>query len=125
MASKLTALGAIIATFGAEPAVASTTRLSCAYQATHSPKISGPQDAKGFKLEFTLDNATGKAYMVGNAGLSDVFVTKGSEGLTFLETLPTGAVQSTTVSWNGESVHSRHSMIQGALVPSQYYGRCK
>lgn len=90
----------------------------------HSPKIAGPQDAKGFKLEFTLENETGKAFMVGNAGLSDVFVTKGSEGLTFVETLPTGAVQLTTVSWKGESVHSRHSMIAGALVPSQYYGHC-
>jgi len=45
-------------------------------------------------------------------------------GITLIEVLPTGAVQTTTIAKDGRSVHSRHSIIIGDLVPSQYFGQC-
>ena len=63
--------------------------------------------------------------MEGNAGISSVVLTDGYDGLTFLEFIPSGAVQSTTVARNGVAVHSRHSLMFGDLIPTQYYGRCE
>jgi hypothetical protein len=87
-----------------------------------SPKgVTGEQ----FSLEFTLDTVTRKAVLVGNSGMSDVDVVAGSQGLTFQERLGTGAVQTTTITNDGSSVHSRHTVIGGKLTPSQYYGTCR
>ena len=55
----------------------------------------------------------------------DVAVVSGYAGITFQETLGTGAVQTTTIAKDGKSVHSRHTMSPGMLTPSQYYGTCK
>lgn len=95
----------------------------------HYPEYSdnegGLNKSNDFALEFQYDTVTQDAFVVGNNGLSPVAAVKGLEGITFLEILPTGAVQSTTVTHNGKSVHSRHSMMfNGGLIPSQYYGKC-
>jgi hypothetical protein len=45
-----------------------------------------------------------------------------------MEKLETGAVQTTTISFKGDSVHSRHSVLSekdGKMVPSQSYGQCE
>ena len=34
-------------------------------------------------------------------------------------------VQTTTMNKKGKAVHSRHTLIAGEFVPSQYYGTCK
>lgn len=73
-------------------------------------------------LKFTLDTNSSEAFMVGNAGVSKVSVHSGIYGLTFLEHLPAGAVQSTTITEGGNSVQSRHSMMGDRIIPSQYYG---
>ena len=79
-----------------------------------------------FKLEFALDTLTKRAVLIGNAGMSDVDAFNGDQGITFQEKLGSGAIQTTTISYkDGRSVHSRHSMLSGAFVPSQYYGECK
>jgi hypothetical protein len=77
-------------------------------------------------LRFALDNFTGKAVIIGNAGMSDVDVLGGSHVLTFQKKLATGAVQSTTIARVGRSVHSRHTLLllENGLTPSQYYGQC-
>jgi len=77
-----------------------------------------------FNLEFRYDTVTEDAFMVGNNGLSKVGAIKGSEGMTFLEFLSTGAVQTTTIDNNNKSVHSRHTILWKDLMPSQYYGKC-
>ena len=50
----------------------------------------------------------------------------GYQGMTFLEILETGAVQSTTIHNTGNAVHSRHTMLSflDDLTLSQYYGTC-
>ncbi len=78
-----------------------------------------------FNIEFRYDTVTEDAFMVGNNGLSKVGAIKKSEGITFLELLSTGAVQTTTIANDNKSVHSRHTLLWGDLVPSQYYGKCK
>jgi len=49
----------------------------------------------------------------------------GLSGVTFLEKLTAGVVQTTTVANDGRSVHSRHTIIGKEMVPSQYYGYCR
>lgn len=63
--------------------------------------------------------------MVGNNDPSKVDAIKKNEGITFLEPLPLGAIQTTTIVNNNKSVHSRHTLLWGDLMPSQYYGKCK
>jgi hypothetical protein len=85
----------------------------------------GLSKSNEFNIEFKYDTVTEDAFMVGNNGLSKVVGIKKSEGITFLELLSTGAVQTTTIASNDKSVHSRHTLLWGDLMPSQYYGRCK
>jgi len=85
----------------------------------------GSSKSDSFNLEFRYDTVTEDAFMVGNNGLSKVGAIKKNEGITFLELLSTGAVQTTTIANNNKSVHSRHTLLWGDLMPSQYYGQCK
>ena len=39
--------------------------------------------------------------------------------------LGSGAVQTTTIANDASTVHSRHTMMGGKLMPSQYYGTCQ
>ena len=82
-----------------------------------------------FKVVFDLDTISKKSFMKGKNGISEVLNIPGAEGISFIEKLATGAVQTTTVvllpeSQFGNAVHSRHSLISG-LVPSQNYGFCQ
>lgn len=81
-------------------------------------------------LEFIYDDVTRKAQIVGNAGMAEVFPWIGEDGISFLELLPTGAVQSTTIDFRtGMAVHSRHTLLarlnkDAPLLPSQMRGTC-
>lgn len=107
----------------ATPSWGEAIRYTCSYPIFAN--LEGLRKASDFSMEFTYDTLTGDAFMVGNNGTSKVFAQKGSEAITFLEPLPSGAVQVTIVDENGSSAHSRHSIIIGDLVPSQYYGTCE
>lgn len=95
----------------------------CSFPSFAQPE--GIEAAKDFNLEFAFDTQTNEAFIVGNNGVSKVFPVQGSGGITFLEPLATGAVQTTTVSLDGGAVHSRHTIIGDELVPTQYYGTCE
>ncbi|MCG6903315.1 MAG: hypothetical protein LJE68_11610 [Rhodobacter sp.] len=105
------------------PCWGDSTRYICDYQLMAEP--GGMREVQDFSLEFTFDTLTGDAFLRGNNGVSEVFATQGSEGITFLEPLVSGAVQVTVVTPDGSSAHSRHTIIAGDLVPSQYYGDCE
>lgn len=79
----------------------------------------------GFSLQFRLDTVSSDAFVQGNAGLSPVLPVRGDQGTSFLEVLGSGAVQTTTIDSQGNVSHSRHTIIGGELVASQYYGQCK
>jgi hypothetical protein len=113
------ALTGMLLTLLALPAgAAEPRRIICDYAQSATPK--GLKSEK-FRLEFIVDGD--RAVMVGNNGISDVEMHAGDHGFTFLEKLPAGIVQTTTVAKDGASVHSRHTIIV-KLVPSQYYGQC-
>jgi len=95
----------------------------CVYTQRASPE--GLVKDDDFKLEFGYDDLTGKAVLIGNNGVADVDVHLGYGSATFMEKLNSGVVQTTTVSKNGVSVHSRHTILRGEMVPTQYYGQCK
>ena len=107
------------------PAHAYAKTLVCEFPKYHSQDETRLQTASGFEMTFRYDLINSEAFMEGNGGISSVVLTGGSAGLTFLEFLNTGAIQSTTVAKNGAAVHSRHTLMFGDLVPSQYYGSCK
>jgi len=100
---------------------ASTLEAFCQFE------VSATQDSiekiSPFTLHFAYDNVSRKGFVTGNNGAEEVVTFSGTEGITFIEVLPTGAVQSTTASWNGDAVHSRHTMMR-MLLPSQNYGQC-
>ena len=106
----------------ATTAHAETLRWKCDYTNMASPTGLGVEK---FSLEFALDTITNKAVIIGKTGMADVAVVTGTDGITFQETLESGAVQTTTIANNTSSVHSRHSMFGKKLIPSQYYGTCK
>lgn len=80
-----------------------------------------------FVLTFILDKNTDKAYIVGNQGSDEVaFIPNKFEGgFSFVEITPAGNVMSTAVDSTGISVHSRNTIIDGIITPSQYYGKCE
>src|SRR5262249_40051129 len=108
---------AVVATLWGCPnsALAEVKQLDCVYQKFHTDADTRLQNVKDFKLQFTIDTVTNKAFVVGNEGAEEVTLVTGSDGMTFLEFLPTGAVQTTTVAHNGSSVHSRHSLLIGEI----------
>ena len=85
----------------------------------------GSKTRRTFSLKFTVNTVTNKAVLIGNLGVEDVTFVSGDEGITFLEYLPTGAVQTTTVSKGGASVHSRHTLMASKSTASQYSGSCR
>ena len=106
----------------ASTARAGSLHWQCSYSLVAS--LDGLQKEQ-FQLEFALDTSTRRAVLIVNAGLADVDFYNGDQGVTFQERLPTGAIQTTTITHkDGSSVHSRHSIVLGQLAPTQYYGKC-
>lgn len=100
-----------------------TIEFKCNYEIYAS--LDGLKMEKNFSLRFLFEPATEKAVLIGNMGMSDVTALSGSSGITFLELLSTGVVQSTTiVKGTLDSVHSRHTILGTELVATQYYGTC-
>ncbi len=106
------------------PVSAGNLVYQCEFTSYASPK-GIKRVSEEFRLVFMIDTVTGDAVIVGNNGHAQVKPVFGSEGLTFLEHLDTGVVQTTTISKLGPAVHSRHTIIAREVVPSQYYGVCK
>jgi hypothetical protein len=80
-----------------------------------------------------IDLGNGRGKVVGNIGTSDVWVVTGSHAVSFLEPLPSGTVQVTTiVLGTGEAAHSRNTLMPNGVapegesnfVPSQFRGLC-
>jgi hypothetical protein len=104
-------------------ATAKDYRWSCTYSEKASP--AGIETDAFLKLDFAFDDVTRKAVVLGSNG-SNVDVHMGSLAISFMEKLETGAVQTTVISFTGDSTHSRHTLLSDKdLVPSQYYGQCK
>ena len=101
----------------------------CTFEQYASPQGGLKRVEELFKFELAVDSITNDTVIIGNAGVSSAIDTvDGRDAITFLEPLPTGVVQSTTIiKATGEAVHSRHTYMSlgSKLIPSQYYGSCK
>jgi hypothetical protein len=115
-----------VSLFSNSISMANAISFDCKFDSVCDP-VEGCSNTE-LSLVFQIDSITGDAFVLGNNGLSAVQIHQGTQGVTFLERLPTGAVQSTTVTTSmpdpGKAVHSRHSVLSGELIPSQYFGRC-
>lgn len=77
-----------------------------------------------FQLTFTVDKETSEAKVIRKNGITDVQLYPTGGGFTFIEINERGNVLTTTVDMHGKSAHSRNTILDGELVPSQFYGIC-
>lgn len=70
--------------------------LSCSFPRSHEPDEQGIVHGN-FELEIIVDTIAGTAFIVGNGGVAELLMYSGSDGISFLEVLPSGAVQVTTL----------------------------
>lgn len=78
-------------------------------------------------LVFKLNILTATSFtMESSMGSTKVTLLKRQVGepWVFMEVSETGNIFTTTIKHGGEAVHSRNTVMGGALVPSQHYGRC-
>jgi len=104
-------------------AFAETTSFSCAFD-----RVASPDGVKSevFKMDFLLDRQNGKAYVLGNNGSSDAEWIPSAYGVTFVERTLAGNVMVTAIQLStGQAVHSRNTVFEDKIVPTQYYGHCK
>jgi phage gp36-like protein len=104
-------------------AAANTESYACRF-ATEASPTGVTKPASPLELRFVHDIAAEKAYLMGNAGSSQVGVIDNKNGISFLEITAAGNVMTTTITTQGEAVHSRNGIMMNKLIPSQYYGRC-
>ncbi len=85
----------------------------------------------GFEEAFTFvyERDSQNGVMIGNSGTATVWVLQGSDAVSFIEPLLTGAAQLTTIMLpSGSAVHSRHTLTPfdgGKFLQSQVQGMCK
>ncbi len=104
-------------------AIAATTSYTCIFPVENSPKgLSRP--ATPLELRYLEDAMAKKSYLMGNNGSSEVHAIKNMSGTSFIEITGSGNVMITAITNTGDAVHSRHSILSGNLIPSQYYGKC-
>jgi hypothetical protein len=90
---------------------------------------SASQKEFGFQID-SIDYRKASARIIGNAGADDLTATQGTSSVSFVERVPIGSLNVTTVyAWRDrtgrfKAVHSRHTAI-GGPSPSQNYGFCE
>jgi hypothetical protein len=97
---------------------------TCHYQ-SYSDKKGNHKMPEDFKLVFVVDTEKEKAKTIGSKGSFDVeMLYSPSGGMTFIEMIDGGKVLTTSIDSSGKSVHSRNIIVEGEILPSQYYGTC-
>jgi hypothetical protein len=93
------------------------------------PKLESDNFGKAVNYD-AIDLKNGSARVIGSSGASDLAVTAGAYGLTFIERF-IGGISITTVfsdykkgSREFVAVLSRHVGVMGPPIPSQYHGTC-
>jgi hypothetical protein len=104
------------------PAYGDTMNYKCKFDMSSSPD---GLHKEVLSFEYMVDMNTRKAYALGNNASSEVTLHRGLSGLSFIEILTSGAVQTTTVDNHGNAVHSRNTIFLDRIMPSQFYGRCE
>ena len=78
-------------------------------------------------LSLTFLETNDKAFVLGNAGASEVArIPTESGGVQFVERTGSGALQLTAIDKNGNAAHSRSTVnFDGVLMAAQHYGSCR
>ncbi len=76
------------------------------------------------QLTFTVNMETSEAQIIRKKGTTAVDLYPTGGGFTFIEINERGNVLTTTVDIHGKSAHSRNTILDSELVPSQFYGTC-
>ena len=76
------------------------------------------------RMIFRIDPLSHKAFMEGNAGITEVGLHIGGSAFSFTEKLASGAIQTTTITRDGIAVHSRHTILIEKILAAQHLGRC-
>jgi len=106
-------------------AFAATATFKCTFSTFSDRKAVGQKAEDGLPMTFLVDSKAGKAYVIGNNGSNEVVLVQNQDGFTLVEITGTGNVMVTAITFGGQAVHSRHSMVsKSEIIPSQYYGRC-
>ena len=105
-------------------AYADITTYSCNYT-TYSDQEGKHTVNVKFELNYIVDKAAGKSYLLGNNGSSEVKLLESEDQISFLEITATDNLMTTTIDSKLNSVHSRNSVMFGEMLPSQYYGKCE
>jgi hypothetical protein len=103
-----------------------TETFICNYS-TYSDANGNHKVTDKFVLTFIVDMTKKTAYMLGSQGTEEVTLIPSGvgEGVSFFEITGVGNVMTTAIDSKGKSVHSRNTIINGEIVPTQYYGKCE
>jgi len=101
--------------------------VTCTFDRGNS--ISGAIRNEGMHITYRVDDRTGRGFMEGNNGISEVNFLIPKNGLIWhiFEVTKVGFLMTTSFIPFGKgvnAVYSRHVMIYSDLSPQQYYGHC-
>ncbi len=99
------------------------TTITCDYNMFASVKKVEPT-TEIMQLVFTVDIESSKAQVIRSNNVTDVDLYPTGGGFTFVEIDEIGNVLTTTVDMHGKSAHSRNTILDNLLIPSQFYGEC-
>ncbi len=108
---------------GMQNAHSALTTITCEYDIFASVKSVEPT-IEVMQMTFTVDTETSEAKVIRNSGITDIELYPTGGGFTFVEINERGNVLTTTVDIHGKSAHSRNTIIDTDLIPSQFYGSC-
>ncbi len=104
-------------------AYSAVTTITCDYDAFASIQRV-EQAIEIMQLVFTVDTETSEAQIIRKTGVTDVDLYPSGGGFTFIEVNERGNVLTTTVDIHGKTAHSRNTILDSELIPSQFYGTC-
>jgi len=102
---------------------AALTTITCDYDRFASVKQVEPT-TEIMQLIFTVDTESSAAQVIRSDKVVDVDLHPTGGGFTFVEVDEIGNVLTTTVDVHGKSAHSRNTILDSQLIPSQFYGEC-
>jgi len=101
-----------------------TDTIICNYS-TYSDANGNHKVTDKFVLTFIVDQTKKTAYILGSQGSAEVTLFPSAfGGISFVEVIGSGSVMTTAIDAKGNSVHSRNTILDGGIVPTQYYGKC-
>ena len=113
----------IILLTASQNAYSALTTITCDYD-TFASVQQVESTIEVMQLTFTVDTETSEAKVIRKNGITDVDLYPTGGGFTFVEVNERGNVLTTTVDIHGKSAHSRNTILDSELIPSQFYGSC-